>query len=38
MHCAMCGHWKWNEDMSGGCSLHLKGKCDKFENIGYRGQ
>jgi len=30
MHCAMCGHWKWNADMSGGCSLQLKGRCDKF--------
>jgi hypothetical protein len=30
MHCAMCGHWKWNADMFGGCSLHLKGRCDKF--------
>ena len=30
MHCAMCGHWKWNEDMSGQCSLQLKGRCDKF--------
>ena len=30
MHCAMCGHWKWNADMSGQCSLQLKGRCDKF--------
>ena len=30
IHCAMCGHWKWNADMSGQCSLQLKGRCDKF--------
>lgn len=38
MHCAMCRHWKWNADMSGQCSLQLKGRCGKFENAGYRGQ
>ena len=30
MCCSACGHWKWNADMSGQCSLHLKGRCDKF--------
>lgn len=30
VRCSSCGHWKWNEDMSGQCSLQLKGRCDKF--------
>ena len=38
VRCSSCGHWKWNADMSGQCSLQLKGRCGKFENAGYRGQ
>jgi hypothetical protein len=30
VRCSSCRHWKWNEDMSGQCSLQLKGRCDKF--------
>ena len=30
VRCSSCGHWKWNADMSGQCSLQLKGRCDKF--------
>ena len=31
VRCSSCGHWKWNKDMSGQCSLQLKGRCDKFD-------